>query len=303
MYTIILIALVNSPLTAGCPLACQGSTATCAGIIPSKQRIEVLGARITAELTQETVGKQFEEDDRRLMEMRSRSLDELLSLADQMEIKWRRIDWNLYARIMIRICSEISNRDVHDVRLRRESERFARIALSHASMFLWEHQAFLVEALGSRVSSTDSDWLRERRQNTILWLYAWQRLEREFDPTFDINDRKNRPLMRVFPPDETFLPPGTPPSAIKDPKLRAQYEAAIAENNRKAKRAEQQFPLIAHGAAFKARAEHVLTYLYSQTPFRNAELKRLLETYIKDAAARQRILDAVEKNTTDTKAR
>ena len=99
--------------------------------------------------------------------------------------------------------------------------------------------------------------------------------------------------MRVSPPFETGLCPGTPPSAIKDPKLRAQYEAAIAENKKKAQRVNKQLPLIAHGPAFKAHAEHVLIQLYSQPPTRNAELKRLLEAYVQDANARQRILDGV----------
>jgi hypothetical protein len=128
--------------------------------------------------------------------------------------------------------------------------------------------------------SADGDWLRERREKTGFWLRAWRQLERQFDPTFDINDRKNRPLMRVFPPDETRLPAGTLPSAIKDPKLRAQYEAALAENKRKVERANQQIPLIARGPSFKARAEHVLIYLYSKPPFRTNELRQYLETYL-----------------------
>jgi hypothetical protein len=267
-----------------------------ADVSVSKQKIDAVASGIDSRTTQTSAGDLFEEDNRRLIELRSRSFDELLALATQMEIKWRRIDWNQYARIMIRICSEISNRSVHDPRLRKESERFARIALSHSAMFLWEHQSDLVGALGSRVSPAADDWLRERREKAGLWLQAWQRLDKEFDPTFDINDRKNRPLMRVFPPDETRLPAGTPPSAIKDPKARAQYEAALAENKRKAQRANKQFPLIAHGPSFRARAEHVLIYLYSQPPFRNNELRQYLEMYIRDTPARKRILDAVEKN-------
>jgi len=247
MYSILLLAVVNSSLLTGFLQVDQGSkmqlAARLLGFL-SEQKIDLVGSDISREQTQKSVGDQFEDDDRRLMEMRSRSLDDLLALANQLEIKWRRIDWNQYARIIIRICSEISNRSVHDVRLRKESERFARIALSHSRMFLWEYQANLVEALGSRLSPADDDWVRERRDKTEFWLRAWQRLEKQFDPTFDINDRKNRPSMRVFPPDETRLPAGTPPSAIKDPKLRAQYVAALAENKRKVERANQQIPLL-----------------------------------------------------------
>jgi hypothetical protein len=301
MYSTVLAAVANSVLLTVFPTVNRGYINTKHVVVPpsgfvSKQGVDSVDSRISRETTQKPVADQFEDDDRRLMEMRSRPLDELLTLANQMEIKWRHIDWNQYARIMIRICSEISNRAVNDERLRRESERFARIALSHSSRFMWEYQSDLVGAFGSRLSSSDSVWLRERREKAELWLQTWQRLEKEFDPTFDVNDRKNRPLMRVYPPDETHLPAGTPPSAIKDPKLRAQYEAAIAENNRKSQRVNLQLPLLGHGPAFKARAEHVLAYLYSQPPFRTTELKRYLQVYIRNAAAKQRILDEVQKN-------
>lgn len=232
----------------------------------------------------------------RLIALRSHPWDELLALANQLEIKWRRINWDQYAQIMIYVCSEIANHGLNDVRVRTETKHFAAVALSHSRMFKWEYQSSLVGWFSDqRWSPNDSDWLRERRENAVLWLQTWQRLEKEFDPTFDINDRKNRPLMRVFPPDDTHLPAGSPPSAIKDPKLRAQYEAALELNKRKSERVDQQFPLLAHGPAFKARAEHVLISLYSQPPFKNAELKRFLEAYVHDDSARQRILDQVQK--------
>jgi len=162
-------------------------------------------------------------------------------------------------------------------------------------MFLWEYQSDLVSALGyQRSSPSDHAWLRERREKSEFWLLARRRLEREFDPSYDPNDRKNNISFRVYPPIETGLPPGTPPSAIKDPRLRAKYEAALAEKSRKA---FQQIPLIRSGPSFKARAERVLIYLYSQPPQRTNELRQYLETYLRDAGARKRILDAVEKNT------
>jgi hypothetical protein len=197
---------------------------------------------------------------------------------------------------MTYVCSEISNRGVGDVRLRRESEKFAKLALSHSRMFAWEYQTDLVNVLGYRTTANDSGWIQERREKAELWLQAWRRLEKELDPNFDINDRKNQPSLRVLPPFETRLPPGTPPSAIKDPKLRAQYEAAIIENERKRKKAIEQGPLISHGPAFKAQAEHWLVSAYSQAPTRTQELRSLLEIFIKDAKARERVLDQVRKN-------
>lgn len=241
---------------------------------------------------------EYEDDLNRLITLRSRPFEELLEFSNQLERKWRRIDWNQYARLMLHICSEISNRGLNDSRLRLESERFARIALSHSEMFSWEHQSDLVDALGyQRFSLPDATWVRERREKTQLWLKAWRRLEREFDPAFDVNDRKSLPALRVTPPYATGLPAGTPPSAIKDSKLRAQYETAIAENNKKAERVNQQLPLHARGPSFKARAERWLIQAYSQQPSRIGELKRYLQVYVRDYKARERILRGIEMNT------
>ena len=239
----------------------------------------------------------FQIDIKRLITMRSHSLDELLTLSNQLEQKWSRIDWDRYAQVMIYVCSEIANRGLNNERVREETERFAKLALSHSRSYKWEHESDLVGWLGyQRSSAKEVDWLRERREKTTLWLHAWQRLDREIDPTFNTNDRSKLPSLRVYPPVETGLPAGTPPSAIKDSRLRARYEAAIAENNKKAKRVEQQLPLVSHGPAFKTQAELWLIQAYSQQPHRTAELKRFLDLYVRDTTTRQRILKEVEKN-------
>lgn len=240
-------------------------------------------------------GDDYEADIQRLIALRSRPLDEVLALGKQLERKWRGLNWDHYARVMRYVCSEISNRGLNDPRVREQSRQFARIALSHSNLYSWEHEAALVAALGYERHANDNLWVRERRETAAFWLRAWQRLERQFDPSYDPTDRKNNVSLRVYPPAETGLPPGTPPSAIKDPKLRAKYQAELAENKRKSQKAGQQIPLIRGGPSFKSRAEYVLIHLYSQAPFGNAELNRYLGTYIRDAAARKRILDAVQQ--------
>ena len=192
------------------------------------------------------------------------------------------------------VCSEISNRGLNVERVRDQSEHFARLALAHSSRYSWEREIGLVGFLGyQRWSANDDVWLRERREKAALWLHALRRLEKQTDRNFDI---KNRPSMRVYPPDETRLPPGSPPSAIKDPFLRAKYEAAIASNKSKSQRFKEHLPLLLHGPAFKQRTERWLIQAYSQPPVRTAELKRYLEINVQDYRTRQRILGEVEKN-------
>lgn len=239
----------------------------------------------------------YESDVKRLIALRSHPLNELLALANQLERKWSGSNWDRYAQLMSHVCSEIANRGLNDKRVREQSEHFARLALFHSRFYSWQYQSDLVGCLGSqRSSSKETVWLRERREKTALWLHTWQRLDQETDPTFDINDRSAQPSMRVYPPVETGLPAGTPPSAIKDLRLRAKYEAAIADNNHKATRVEQQLPLVSHGPAFKIQAERWLIQAYSQPPFRNAELKRMLDVYLHDNTIRQRIMREVEKD-------
>lgn len=239
----------------------------------------------------------YQTDIDRLVALRSHPLDELIAVASQMESKWRRVDWNSYAGIMEHVCSEISNRGWNNERDREQSEHFARIALSHSNMYSWEHESMLVGWLAyQRTTSIVDDNFGERKEKAELWLHAWRRLERETDPNFDINDRKNLPTVRVVPPLETGLSPGAPPSAIKNPKLRAQYETAIAVNKRKAEKVSQQMPLLLHGPSFKARAERWLIQAYSQPPARNTELKKYLEIYVQDAKTRQRILSEVVRS-------
>ena len=243
------------------------------------------------------LGSDYETDVQQLIALRSRPVDDLLTVAAQLEIKWRRVNWTRYALMMAHVCSEIANHQLNDARLRQHSERYAILALSHSNMFAWSYQMELVFALGyQRSSTTPAGWIQERREKAEHWLQTWRRLEMETDPSYDVNDRKNRPALRVVPPFETGLPPGAPPSAIKNPKLRRQYETEIAENQRKAEKALEQIPLQTDGAFFKSNAERVLIQLYSQPPYRTNELTQYLQTYLRDRAARKRILDAVINN-------
>jgi hypothetical protein len=193
-------------------------------------------------------GNAFEADVQRLIALRARPLEELLTLAAELEGKWRKINWSQYAQMMTHVCSELVNYRLNDAHLRQQSEHYAVLALSHSRMLAWSDQSELVFALGyQRSSDTLEGWLRERREKTQHWLEAWHRLEIETDPSYDLNDRRNRPALRVVPPDQTGLPPGAPPNAIKDPKLRRQYEKAIAENQRKAEKALKQMRLQTDG--------------------------------------------------------
>jgi hypothetical protein len=282
--------------------------------LPSRHTANRLGAQTISEsqsqsptgvqsvtppvITRTPIQQEYQDDFDRIEMLRSRGLDELIVAADQLERKWRELDGNLYSHIMDHVCNAIANSRLSDTRVRSLTEEYARVTLSHTNKFSWNREWRLLLWLGyERLTPDDVVWVQERRENTELWLHAWQRLEREIDPSFDPDDRRNRGVMRVSPPVETGLRPGSPPEAIKDPKLRADYEKAIAENEAKSVRRNQQLPLQWEQKPFVEHAEKALIEMYSQPPYSPRELKDYLNTYLTDANARRRILAEVLKNT------
>jgi hypothetical protein len=249
------------------------------------------------------IQQEYQDDFDRLESLRSSGLDNLVVAADHLERKWRDLDGNLYSLIMDHVCNAIANSRFSDTRVRSLTEEYARVALSHTDKFSWNREWRLLLWLGyERLTPDDAVWTQERREKTVLWLHAWQRLEREIDPGFDPNDRRNRGVLRVSPPDETGLRPGSPPEAIKDPKLRAEYEKAIAENEAKRRRNNQQLPLHWEQKPFVEHAEKAVIKMYSQPPYDTEELRGYLKTYVADKSARQTILSEVAKTISQAQA-
>ena len=96
--------------------------------------------------------------------------------------------------------------------------------------------------------------------------------------------------------------PGVDARSISDPKLRAEYEAAVSKNVENAERNLEQCRLRDLDRLFSVRAEKYLIRAYSQTPFRLGQLKQLLDRHApgKEKVARiqqrkARILDSVAR--------
>ena len=114
------------------------------------------------------------------------------------------------------------------------------------------------------------------------------------DPDWDPNEKLLSPsgvgaMMR--------LPrSGMSPESIKDPQLRAEYEAALEANQKKIERYTEQNRLHNWLKRFPRHAEPYIINAYSKAPFNLEELKQYLDKYIADEKTRKRILDAVTKN-------
>jgi len=89
-----------------------------------------------------------------------------------------------------------------------------------------------LSSLGSHVlalpnSLHDPQWTTQKLVKLLLMAQIVVIADRLDNPRFDFS---KKPTMSVIPPGATGLPNGVAPSAIRDPGLRAEYEAKIAAN-------------------------------------------------------------------------
>jgi hypothetical protein len=102
-------------------------------------------------------------------------------------------------------------------------------------------------------------------------------------------------LLNVAPPAGTGLPAGVAPEAIKDPKLRAEYETALAANAAKSRNYNDQQWLQLNAPSFFKEAENYVVNAYKKPPPNLPQLERLLSSSIPDEQARKRIMESVTK--------
>ncbi len=88
---------------------------------------------------------------------------------------------------------------------------------------------------------------------------------------------------------------GMSPENIKDPEVRAAYEAAIAENKRIMEKNSEQLMLRRMEEHFAPRAEKYITTIYLRPPYNLPELKQKMDEYITNKERKARIINSVTK--------
>lgn len=230
---------------------------------------------------------------------KSGDLKGLERLADTIYSNWSEKNKEYYGQLMLNICNSFSSRDFgegwrYDLEL-----KYAELALEKSSELpletvceLLRHLFYTDETVYSKGLIKGEEWSRQRSARTQLWLDAWKRLQEGIDDKWDPNDL---PLINVSPPLEAGLPAGVAPEHIKDPKIRAEYEAAIAKNRQKAEKYNQQYKLRRLKEWFLPMAEEYIIGAYSRRPFNYSELKGYIEKYVAQKDRSMRILDGVSK--------
>jgi hypothetical protein len=228
----------------------------------------------------------------------SKDLDSLEKFAGEIEVKWYRMNRIYYFDLILHICELFSSISFNDYdRQLSFTQKYANLALGKSGeiplkieLHLLLHLQEDIEYL--RGETKGEAWSRQRNRKAKMWFRGWHRLEQEIDPNFDFSDL---PMENVIPPAGVDLRAGIAPEHIKDLKLRAEYEAAIAKNRQKAEAYNKQYKLRQLDKLFSPKAEQYIINAYSRSPFSLEELESYLELYIEDVETRSRILDAVKK--------
>jgi len=151
-------------------------------------------------------------------------------------------------------------------------------------------QVQLVELLSNDPTLEGGAWTELRRRKARLWLGTWQRVSTTFDRRFNFGDL---PFINVPPPAGAGVSAGSSPEAIRDPKLREEYQRSIDQNSAKARRYNEQYWLKQHADPFFRAAEAYLVAAYGRPPANVAEIEQLLRQFVADAAVTNRILTSV----------
>jgi hypothetical protein len=187
-------------------------------------------------------------------------------------------------------------------------ELYLDIALTHPGAMSAEAEMRLLTSFPwggwNRTLDTNS-FVAHRRKQLVWWLHLVKRAQETVE-AFDPNDPKNRPLASVPAPGQNGMmdvgmgtgigpPPVVPPSTIKDPLLREQYEEALALNRRKWDdvRDHQRQEGVLRALSFLARF-HIRS-LYHQEPFMGAEAREVVAGATIKPEIKQAILDAIRE--------
>lgn len=224
-------------------------------------------------------------------------LKEYEKFADEIQKKWSQKNKEYYARLMLEICGPLSSGAFKDDRRYDLAKKYALSVLEKSEEISIEMELELtghvVTLMYTPNAPKGEDFAQRRKEDVEIRLHAWRRLIDAVDPNWDPNEL-------LLSPNAVAASMGFPgtiaPEGIKDPKLRAEYEAALQKNREDIERHTKQYRLHDWLKSYPKSAERYIVLAYSEPPFNLEELKQYLGKYAVDAKTRARILDAVTKN-------
>lgn len=137
-----------------------------------------------------------------------------------------------------------------------------------------------------------------RSDSLTSWLTLLQIFDKHYQPDFNPDDM---PEMLVQPPpqaDGSVLRPGADPAKIADPKARAEYEKAIAENRAKQENYRMQIQLGRLDDFIPPSAENFITNSFSDADEDQKELREAIDKTIENENRKTRLMTLVKAEKT-----
>ncbi len=225
-------------------------------------------------------------------------LKEYEKFADEIQHKWSQRNREYYARLMLQVCGPLSSGNFKDDRRHELARKYALAVLEAPDAIPLrvelEFTGHVITDMYSRNAPKGEDFAQRRKRDVQIRLHAWKRLRDAIDPNWD-------PKEVLLSPNAVGarmgLPSGMAAESVKDPLLRAKYEAALQTNRQKIERQTEQSRLHGWLKKFPNRAERYIIRAYSIAPFNLKELEQYLDKYMADSkTTKTRILIAVRKN-------
>ena len=220
--------------------------------------------------------------DRISVAKKKRDVGAMLEVMSQVDEEWHLTKNSAYLRLLAQSCEGlqacgIPTREQSDIvrtrvtkALDAEADRPAEIEMKLMLLIQgdWTNP--------DNVLNQDK-WCEERDIRTRRWLRVW----REFNKAKEKAERESGGVVysNVEPPRGSGVLPGASPSEIKDPRLRKEYEQAIADNVRRAQLNRTKDVLnIMEPEARKAMARFI-SNIYGEAPEQTEALSKLLVEY------------------------
>jgi hypothetical protein len=266
-------------------------------VLSKTNKILSAAGKVAYHLPQDYAKSQFDVDLATVNRLRdARDLLGLVRIADEIEVKWPTISTEYYAWLMVNVVNSL-----HSYRFTHPNQdafaiKYTEIALQKGNDLPLDAEVQLALFLGlgpeyANGQMKQDQWLQDRRERAAFILHAWRRLESEMDPAFN---PKNRPISKVMPPPG-YGPAGIAPQSIKDPQVRAKYQADFEAHQRRLEEYFKQESLRRSYATFRNLAETFIVDAYSQPPSDVEELGTLLENSDLSLGIRQELIDKVAK--------
>ncbi len=135
-----------------------------------------------------------------------------------------------------------------------------------------------------------AEWATVRRDHLVLWLKAFEQLDKGIDRRFDFEDR---PYKNLAPPGNNY-PSGVSPESIKEPEIREQYVKLLKANAEKNERYMIQGELRSLEKAYLRELELNVVRAYSFEPISVEEIREKFDAFAVPKELTARVIKQLE---------